>query len=337
MKTHTPLVSILIPAHNAQRWISSTVQSALAQTWPSKEIIIVDDGSSDETLTIARSLESRDVAVVSQQKQGASAARNTAYSIAQGDYIQWLDADDLLDPHKISHQMAVAIRCNSQRTLFSGAWGAFIYRVCKARFVPTALWCDLSPIEWLLRKLGQNLWMQTATWLTSRTLTDVAGRWDTRMLSDDDGEYFSRVILASDGIRFVPDARMYYRRGFPSLSYIGDCRRQLEALLLSLRLNIDYIRSLEDSQRVRAACREYLRTSLIYFYPEHPDLVDGVKELAAAIREPMQPPHLSWKYCWIQKLCGWHASKRAQMHYNQAKLFFLRSWDKTMFSLSSAR
>ena len=54
----TPLVSILIPAFNAQEWIAETIQSALRQTWPHKEIIVVDDGSTDGTLAIARRFES---------------------------------------------------------------------------------------------------------------------------------------------------------------------------------------------------------------------------------------------------------------------------------------
>src|SRR5438067_11491143 len=96
----TPLVSILIPAYNAGTWIVETIRSALAQTWTRHEIIVVDDGSSDNTLTIARRFESREVSVVSQQNQGAAAARNKAYSLCQGDYIPWLDADDLLSPEK---------------------------------------------------------------------------------------------------------------------------------------------------------------------------------------------------------------------------------------------
>src|SRR6266702_847709 len=100
-----PLVSILIPAYNAQEWISDTIESALDQTWPKTEIIIVDDGSTDQTLAVAKGFNSRGVQVVTQPNQGASAARNTAYALCQGDYIQWLDADDLLEPSKIEKQV----------------------------------------------------------------------------------------------------------------------------------------------------------------------------------------------------------------------------------------
>jgi Glycosyltransferases involved in cell wall biogenesis len=97
----TALVSILIPAFNAERWIADTIKSALDQSWPSKEIIIVDDGSRDETVRIAQRFASKDVTVISQENQGASAARNKALQLCQGDYIQWLDADDLLAPDKV--------------------------------------------------------------------------------------------------------------------------------------------------------------------------------------------------------------------------------------------
>jgi len=61
------LVSILIPAFNAQEWIADTIQSAIGQTWPRKEIIIVDDGSNDQTLSIARQFASKEAKIVSQQ------------------------------------------------------------------------------------------------------------------------------------------------------------------------------------------------------------------------------------------------------------------------------
>src|SRR5438270_12906784 len=106
----TPLVSILIPAYNAEPWVGDTIKSALNQTWPRKEIIVVDDGSRDQTLQVVRQFASKDVSVVTQENQGASVARNRAFELCQGDYIQWLDADDLLGPDKIIRQMEVSHR-----------------------------------------------------------------------------------------------------------------------------------------------------------------------------------------------------------------------------------
>src|SRR5437016_8780326 len=147
-----PLVSILIPAYNAERWITDTIRSAVAQTWRKKEIIIVDDGSRDGTAAIARRFASKTVSVISQQNQGASTARNRAFELCQGDYIQWLDADDLLSPDKVAQQMAAAQERHGKRILLSSRWGYFMYRPSKAKFIPTPLWCDLSPVEWLVRR-----------------------------------------------------------------------------------------------------------------------------------------------------------------------------------------
>ncbi len=90
------LVSILIPAYNAEDCIADTLQSAVGQTWPHKEIIVMDDGSRDGTVEEARRFASKNVKVVSTDNQGLSAAVNTAYRLCQGDYIQELDSDDIL-------------------------------------------------------------------------------------------------------------------------------------------------------------------------------------------------------------------------------------------------
>jgi glycosyltransferase involved in cell wall biosynthesis len=330
----TPLVSILIPAYNAERWIAETIRSALGQTSPNKETIVVDDGSSDQTLRIARQFEPKGVRVVTQPNQGAAVARNTAFSLAQGDYIQWLDADDVLHPHKIERQLWKIGNGLSERTLLSGAWGYFINRPSKARFVPTLLWHDLSPAEWLTRKMDHNLHMQTDNWLVSRALTEAAGPWDCRLFRDNDGEYFCRVILASDGIVFVPDAKSYYRNaGFKSVSYIGGSNKKLESLFTSMKLHIQYLRSLEDSKRTRSACVTYLQTWLPNFYPNRPDLMQEAQQLADSLGGQLLLPKASWKYAWIEKLFGFAAAKHTQLYYNRGKSSALRAWDKVMYSV----
>jgi glycosyltransferase involved in cell wall biosynthesis len=329
-----PLVSILIPAFNAEAWIAETIKSALDQTWSRKEIIIIDDGSTDQTRTVAGRFASRNVRVVTQVNQGAAAARNHALSLSQGDFIQWLDADDLLAPDKIALQMKAFELCQSRRTLLSAAWGIFMSRPRKAVFSPTQLWCDLTPVEWLLRKLDLNLYMQTATWLMCRDLADLSGPWDTRLLGDDDGEYFCRVLLASDGTRFVPDSRVFYRMpSLESLSYVGRSDKKMTALFLSMQLHVASLRSLEDSPRVRAACLKYLQRGLTFFYSERPDLIRQSEQLAAALGGALETPRLPWKYAWIRGLFGWTAAKQAQYIYNRCKSSLLRSWDKALLRL----
>lgn len=326
-----PLVSILIPAYNAGEWIADTLRSAISQSWSRKEIIVVDDGSTDQTLSIAKQYQSDFVHVFTQENQGAAATRNKAFSLCRGDYIQWLDADDLLSSDKISLQMAMLGELRSKRTLASSGWGHFLYRHGKAKFTPTPLWCDLSVTEWLLRKMGQNLHMQTATWLVSREITEAAGPWNTQLLGDDDGEYFCRVLLESDGVRFVPGAKVYYRAsGAGSLSYIGRSDRKREAQLRSMELHIGYLRSLEDSPRIRKACVQYLQNWSSFFYPERLDLVERMQKIAQELGGDLSVPPLSWKYSWIQPILGTSAARRAQISLPQLKWSLLRSWDRTL-------
>src|SRR5215813_7163982 len=120
-----PLVSIVITAYNAEETIASTLGSAIAQTWQRKEIIMVDDGSTDRTAEIARQF--KRVKVVSTENCGLSGAQNNAFPLTQGDYIQYLDADDLLAPDKIERQLAAMSDFDNRRVLLSSPWAPFYY------------------------------------------------------------------------------------------------------------------------------------------------------------------------------------------------------------------
>jgi glycosyltransferase involved in cell wall biosynthesis len=331
-----PLVSILIPAYNAEEWIADTIRSAIAQTWSRTEIVVVDDGSSDQTIATARQFASKNVCVVAKENQGAAATRNYALRLSQGDYIQWLDADDLLAADKIERQLAALRDADDKRTLLSSAWACFNYRTHQARFVPNSLWHDLSPADWLVRKMAENLHMQTATWLTSRELVEAAGPWDTRLFVDDDGEYFCRVLQASTGTRFVREAKVFYRvTSSNRLSHIGMSDKKKDAMLRSMKLHIKYLRALEDSERVRKACLTYLQNWLFTFYPERPDLVAESEASAIELRGHLSVPRLSWKYAWMKPMFGWKAAKWAMTTLPAFNTALLRQWDKAMYRLET--
>jgi len=331
-----PLVSILIPAYNAGEWISESLQSAIAQTWKRKEIIVVDDGSTDRTAEVARRIATKEVKVVSTENQGLSGAVNHAYNLCQGDYIQELDSDDLLAPDKIERQLAARCEGDSNRMLLSSPWAYFYYRPRLARFNRNSFWRDLSPVEWLLIKMNENLHMQNATWLVSRELAEAAGPWDERLRYDQDGEYFARVVVASAGTRFVPEGRVFYRASNSNrISYIGNSDKKKHSLLLSMALQIQYIRSLEDSERVRKACLNYLQTWYDNFYPDRPQLMALVQSLAAELQGQMEIPRLRWKYEWMKSLFGWKAATWAQRTVPETKASLLRHWDKVMFEFET--
>ncbi len=102
-----PLVSVIIPAHNAAQYLSQTLETVREQTHVDWEAIIVDDGSTDETPEISRKYAEADgrFRLIQQHNQGVAAARNTAINAAQGEYIAPLDADDLWDPRKLELQV----------------------------------------------------------------------------------------------------------------------------------------------------------------------------------------------------------------------------------------
>jgi glycosyltransferase involved in cell wall biosynthesis len=327
-----PLVSILIPAYNAESWIAESLQSAVAQTWPRKEIIVVDDGSTDRTAEVARRFASKEVKIVSTSNRGLSTAVNHAFQLCQGDYIQELDSDDLLSPDKIEKQLAALRVGESKRILLSSPWAHFHFRPRRARFIQNSLWQDLTPVEWLFRKMNENLHMQNATWLVSRELAEAAGPWEESLRYDQDGEYFARVLMVSEGTRFVPEGRVYYRdSGSGRISYIGNSDHKRDSLFISMKLHIQYLRSLEDSERVRKAAVTYLQNWYHNFYPDRPDMVTELQNLAAELGGSLQPPQLGWKYAWITPVLGWKTARWVQDKLPQAKAAVIRRWDKAMF------
>ena len=333
----TALVSILIPAHNAQAWIGDAVKSALEQTWPKKEIIIVDDGSTDGTLMTARRFESKALKVLTQPRQGASAARNRALSVAQGDYIQWLDADDLLAPDKISEQLKKTDVSGESRILQSSAWGTFYFRSRKARFVPTPLWHDLAPVEWLLVKFNDGVWMNPAVWLLSRKLTELAGPWDERLSLNDDGEYFARVVACSEEVRFVNEAKSYYRRvNSGSLSGIVS-DKAMQSLYLSTILSTGHLRSMEDSPRTRVASIRALQDVLIYFYPENTEILAQARAFAEELGGQLPPPSLRGKYFIIKQILGWRTARLALRMIPRSRERIWGNWDKLFYNLGNKR
>ena len=94
-----PLVSILIPCYNAERWVGQAIESALAQTWPNKEVIVVDDGSTDGSLEVIKSFGDR-IKWETGPNRGGNVARNRLLELSHGEWIQYLDADDYLLPAK---------------------------------------------------------------------------------------------------------------------------------------------------------------------------------------------------------------------------------------------
>lgn len=205
-----PLVSIIIPVYNASTFIAKTIEFTLLQTYKNVELIIIDDGSKDSSFEIARQYEKDNVMVVKQANRGASAARNLGISLAQGEFIQFLDADDFIHPLKIERQIAT-LSDYSDLHLIGGTWQRFTNNLgdLNGDILPNTqkeIQC-FDKVEWLINRPM----MIPHTWLVSRRLIEMAGLWDEQLTLNDDGEFFYRVIAASSGVIIDRRAETYYR------------------------------------------------------------------------------------------------------------------------------
>lgn len=304
-----PLVSIIIPCFNAGSYIEETLSSAFAQTWPHCEVILVDDGSTDDSMARAQPFTSRGLRLFSQPNAGASATRNHGLREARGAYIQFLDADDLLAPNKIERQMATLSQA-TPRTLASGAWSRFQRDPTEAKFDWLPNWKDLTGVEFLQTFYETETMMHPAAWLAPRSLLDSAGPWNESLSLNDDGEYFARVALAADRIRFCDTARSYYRSGLPgSLSRRKD-RRSLESLFHSVELMIGHLLRADSSPRTVSAAAYGWKWLAFELYPEAPDLSRRAEELSNSLGgSPRRFPG-SGRFQLAARVLGWRLAKR---------------------------
>jgi len=142
--------------------------------------------------------------------------------------------------------------------------------------------------------------------------------------------------MASEGTRFVRETGVFYRvTGTNRISYIGNSDKKKESLLRAMRLHIQYLRSLEDSERVRKACVTYLQNWYHNVYPERPDLVEEMQRMAGELNGHLEEPRLRWKYAWMKPIFGWRTAKSAQMALPQLKASCVRRWDKAMYRLET--
>jgi glycosyltransferase involved in cell wall biosynthesis len=305
-------VSILIPAYNAASFLAKTIESSLQQTWPELEIIIVDDGSQDNTLAIAQTYAGPTVRVVTQPNRGASAARNHAFSLATGDYIQYLDADDLLHPNKIKSQ----IDCLAQHPtakLSASAWGMFYDVPDEHALRPTVLWQDYhDPIQWLVTAWENGVWMQPSAWLTHRSLIAAAGPWDEQISLHDDGEFFSRVLLQTQEIVFCEAAKSFYRKGLSdSLSSIKSEKATKSHLAVCQSYEKSLLQARNDAQTRLACANNYQR--LIYeYYPQYPAVQQAAAARVQALGGSTAKPFATPTFRLLNKMVGWRLSKQLQ-------------------------
>jgi hypothetical protein len=311
------LVSVIIPCKNGAGWLADAIESCLRQTWKELEVIVVDDGSTDASLQIARRYGSSAVAVLENKRTGASAARNIGLGRARGDFIQFLDADDVLDADKIRIQIERLAR-DPELSVASGAWARFRSDPDEATFVVEPVWRDFSPPDFLISSwLGGGM-MPNFAWLAPRAVIEKAGPWNEQLTLNDDGEFFCRVVLASAGVLFCEDARGYYRSSAgPTVSR----RRDTDALASAfeaIALSCGHLLKRCDSPSAASACATHFQRFVFDAYPDMPDLVEAAERRVEELGGSNLQIGGGRTFQFIARTFGWKLAKHCQRAWRGA-------------------
>jgi len=203
---NAPLVSIVIPTFNHARFLPRSISSALAQTWPACEVIVVDDGSVDDT---RRALEpfASSIRYHYQPNSGLGAARNTGIRLARGTFLQFLDADDSIAPEKISTQIAALLADDSIDLVYSN-YEMVIEGRAKMKIYdpPPESTQDLVAyyVRWNMTPIHSPLFR--------RTVVDKTGLFDEDRDAQEDWDFMLRAVLSGCRFRFVPGPFAQYHR-----------------------------------------------------------------------------------------------------------------------------
>jgi len=236
-------VSILIPCYNAEQWIAQAIESALAQTWPDKEIIVLDDGSTDCSLDVIRQFDGR-IRWETGQNCGGGAARNRLLECAFGEWVQYLDADDCLLPSKIAHQMEFVGTQADVDVVFGPVtvehWSE---RSARRELLPIPephdLWILLA--SWGLPQTGAPLWRKQA-------ILDVGG-WKRDQPCCQEHELYFRLLTGEKRFAYNPTNGAVYRQW----STETVCRRDISEVH---RRRLEIEQHLEDYLREKKQLTE---------------------------------------------------------------------------------
>jgi glycosyltransferase involved in cell wall biosynthesis len=198
-----PLVSVIIPVYNCQAYVAQAVRSALEQDYPNKEVIVVNDGSTDGTLAVLREFGNA-IRVVDQPNGGPPRARNAGLQAARGDYIAFLDADDVWIQGKLSAQVAhmqahpqVGTNYTQWHVWRPEANGVFIppaFASIPLRDVPI----DTKRSGWRYGRLLFGSEMLTTTVMVRRSVVDQVGEFDLDLFNGDDYDYWIRLSRTAE-------------------------------------------------------------------------------------------------------------------------------------------
>jgi glycosyltransferase involved in cell wall biosynthesis len=319
VENNVPLVSICMSAYNAGDYIAEAVNSIINQSYQNWELIIVNDGSTDDTASQITAFSDCRIRSYDQDNKGQCAAANKAFSLSKGDLIKFMDADDLISPDFIRNQVG---RLNGRDDLIAyAAWGRFYHNDLNTFILnENYLINDLAPIDWLVTAIGQkSAMMQCALWLIPRNILIKAGPWDETLSLINDLEFFIRVLLQAKIIRFTKNAVLYYRSGLHNSLSALKSRVGAQSAYRSIEKGMSYILQHENSVRTRKIAADCYQNFIYSYYPDHPDLIalaeKKVNELGgSSARFPAGGYTL-----WLQKILGWKLTVKTRKLLKQLR------------------
>ena len=180
-----PVISVIVPVFNGEKTISETIRSILNQTFQDLEILIINDGSTDNTLEILSEFEDERIKIFSYENGGLPVARNRGIEQSSGDFVTFLDADDLWEPEKLEEQLK-SLRHNPKAGV-SYSWTSFIDENSQFLYAwePVYYSGDVYP-DLLLRNFissGSNI-------MIKRSVIEKAGYFDPNLKSVEDWDYY---------------------------------------------------------------------------------------------------------------------------------------------------
>jgi len=310
--TRGPTVSVLIPCYNAEKYIGETLESVLRQTWPAIEIIVVNDGSTDASSDVVRRFAEPQIRLIEQKNRGQTAALNKSIEFATGEFVQFIDADDLIHPEKIERQIGRLI--DYPRCVASSEWGRFYKSPDETRFDPEPVWRDLAPLDWLALSRVDGLGMMLpALWLIPMPIVRAVGPWAEDLTLNNDAEYFTRVLLASDRVLFCPGARCHYRSGLQNSLSGRKTPQAWHSQYRVLELCEAYVRAREDSERVRRGFSLSWQHLAHGSYPYDSKLSAHALARARAIHTVTIRPDGGRAFKIASHIVGWRVARKLQV------------------------
>jgi glycosyltransferase involved in cell wall biosynthesis len=308
----TPLVSVLIPCYNSARFIGETLESVFRQSWPEIEVIVVNDGSTDGSVSEIRRFARDRLLLIDRANRGACASRNAAFARAKGAFIQFLDADDLLSREKIASQMR---RLSHHPDCVAAAeWSRFHSGPEEASFEPLPTWRDLDPLDWIALSRADGLGMMfPALWLTPRRIAEAAGPWLEELTVGDDTEYFTRLVLCARRVLFCQGARAYYRSGIAGSLSGRTSTTAYASELRAVELCERQVLSREDSERMRRAFALSWQHLAHAAYPYDRGLASRALIHARSLHGVSIRPTGGPAFRLLSRLLGWRTARLLQV------------------------